>query len=131
MSGVFPKWQPLYAEHGIATFPVGADKKPAVKGYGRVGQRGSAALANKFHYANAFGYMLGEFSRVTVLDVDSTDQADLADALNEHSDTQLIVRTGGGYHAYYRHSGEGRHIRPDLGKARDILGGGFIVAPRP
>jgi hypothetical protein len=28
MNGIFEGAQPVYAEHGIATFPVGADKKP-------------------------------------------------------------------------------------------------------
>ena len=27
MSGVFAEWQPRYAAHGVATFPVGPDKK--------------------------------------------------------------------------------------------------------
>jgi hypothetical protein len=30
MSGIFKGAQPIYAEHGIATFPVGPDKKPAI-----------------------------------------------------------------------------------------------------
>jgi hypothetical protein len=33
----FKEWQPRYAEKGIATFPVGADKKPLATGYLRTG----------------------------------------------------------------------------------------------
>jgi hypothetical protein len=40
-TGTFANWQPAYATHQIATFPVTADKVPAVRGYGRVGLRGS------------------------------------------------------------------------------------------
>ena len=51
----FPVWQPIYAAHGIATFPVRiierengkTDKVPATKGYLRTGIRGSTALARK------------------------------------------------------------------------------------
>jgi len=30
-SGIFAKYQPLYAEQKVVTFPVGQDKKPAIK----------------------------------------------------------------------------------------------------
>jgi primase-like protein len=40
------------------------------------------------------------------------------------------VETGGGYHAYYRHNGGRRHIRP-FGPhvPLDILGGGYVIGP--
>jgi len=63
------------------------------------------------------------------MDVDSQDEAILADALAYHGDTPFIVQTGGGYHAYYSYAGEGRLIRPYNNKPVDILGGGFVVAP--
>jgi hypothetical protein len=53
MSGIFSTWQPIYAEHGIATFPVGHAKKPGVRGWQRVGLKGSADLAAKFEDADA------------------------------------------------------------------------------
>jgi hypothetical protein len=34
---IFREWQPVYAERGIATFPVGDDKRPCTKGYLRLG----------------------------------------------------------------------------------------------
>jgi hypothetical protein len=43
----------------------------------------------------------------------------------------IIVQTGGGYHAWYKHRGERRLIRPDPDKPIDILGGGFVIAPPP
>jgi hypothetical protein len=46
--GIFSKWQPEYAEHNLITFPVGKDKKPAIKHWQRLGFKGSAQLAEKF-----------------------------------------------------------------------------------
>jgi Bifunctional DNA primase/polymerase, N-terminal/Primase C terminal 1 (PriCT-1) len=127
--GIFTKWQPHYAERRIATFPVGNDKKPQIRRWNQLGLTGSAKLAQRFTESNAFGFQPGPRSRVTVLDVDTHDENILSDALSEHGETPFIVRTGGGYHAYYRHNGERRHIRPFHEKPIDILGGGFIVAP--
>jgi Bifunctional DNA primase/polymerase, N-terminal/Primase C terminal 1 (PriCT-1) len=128
--GTFASWQPVYAEHGIPTFPVGEDKRPAVRGYPRVGLRGSRELASKFAHARAFGFMCGARSNVTVLDVDTTDEKVLADALSTYGSTPVISRTAsGGFHALYRHNGEQRRIRPVPNVPIDILGGGYAVAP--
>ena len=129
MKGVFSEWQPHYAERRIATFPVNADKKPAIRRWNQITLGGSSRLAERFQQANAFGFQLGPRSQITALDVDSQNEAVLADALNEHGATPFIVRTGGGYHAYYSYGGERRHIRPYHNKPIDILGGGFVVAP--
>jgi hypothetical protein len=76
--------------------------------------------------------MCGERSRVTVLDIDTSDERVLADALNRHGPTPIIVRTASGkFHGWYRHNDERRRIRPwgdDL--PIDLLGtGGFVIAP--
>jgi Bifunctional DNA primase/polymerase, N-terminal/Primase C terminal 1 (PriCT-1) len=126
---IFPVWQPRYAEHRIATFPVTDNKTPATKGYLRTGLRGSGQLAAKFH-VDALGFACGPRNRITVLDVDTTDERVLADALNRHGSTPLVVRTASGkWHAYYRHNGERRQIRPVRDVPIDILGGGYAVAP--
>jgi hypothetical protein len=131
--GTFARWQPTYAAHQIATFPVkivGDDKKPAITAYGRVGLRGSEQLAFKFRDAAAFAFMCGKRSRVTVLDIDSTDERILADGMAKHGATSLIVRTASGkYHGYYEYNGERRRIRPWRGLAIDVLGAGYVVAP--
>src|SRR5262245_10936862 len=121
---IFSQWQPLYAEKGIATFPVGDDKKPRTKGYLRTGLSGSKKLADKFSDANAFGFLPGQSSGVTILDIDSHNEAVLADAQRLYGPSPIIVRTGGGYHAWYKHRGERRLIRPDRDKPIDILGSG-------
>jgi hypothetical protein len=59
MTGIFSTWQPIYAQRGIATFPVGDAKKPCIRGWQRVGLGGSAELAAKFQHADAFGYLTG------------------------------------------------------------------------
>jgi hypothetical protein len=131
----FRDWQPRYAAHGVATFPVrvGNDAKvPAIRGWQRVGLPGSARLGQKFADADAFGFCPGRASGLTILDVDSKDERTLADALKRHGPTPIIVRSGSGNHqAWYRWNGEGRLVRPDRDPKWpiDILGGGFVVAP--
>ena len=126
----FQHWQSEYAAHGIATFPVGPDKKPLVSHYGRCGLPGSAEIARKFPDAVGFGFMAGPRNRITALDCDSTDERVLADGLDRHGRTPLIARTGSGhFQAWYCHNGEGRMIRPEPNRPIDILGGGLIVAP--
>ena len=102
----FRDWQPQYATHGIATFPVaiGPDgKKPLVSNYARFGLRASTEIARKFPDAVAIGFMVGKRSHLTVLDVDSPDDRVLADALDRHGRTPIIVRTGSGNRqAWYR-----------------------------
>jgi hypothetical protein len=129
----FAQWQPIYAERGLSTFPVrieAGDKKPMVKNYLRAGRRYSDRLAQQFPDAQAFGFALGARTKITVLDSDSNDDRILSDAMERHGKTPLVVRSGSGnYQAWYRHNGEGRHIRPDPRLPVDILGGGFVVAP--
>ena len=127
--GIFSKWQPHYAEKRIATFPVGHHKKPQIKRWNQLGLGGSTRLARRFTQANAIGFQVGPRSQITVLDVDTDNEGILADALREHGETPFVVRTGGGYHAYYRYSGEHRRVRPYENKPIDVLGGGYVVAP--
>jgi hypothetical protein len=129
-TATFLNWQPSYAERGIATFPVGDNKVPAIRSYQRVGRRGSGQLASKFPDAPAIGFMCGKRSGITVLDVDSKDERVLADALDRHGKTQIVVRSGGGnFQAWYRHNSERRRIRPDRSVPIDVLGDGYVVAP--
>lgn len=130
----FRDWQPTYAAHGIPTFPVqiGPDlKKPMVSNYGRFGLPASSEIARKFPDATAIGFMVGRRTGLTILDVDTSDERVLVDALALHGPTPIIVRSGSGnYQAWYRHApGEKRRIRPYGSLPIDILGGGFVVAP--
>jgi Bifunctional DNA primase/polymerase, N-terminal len=128
--GVFSRNQAVYAAHGVATFPLKDDKISSIKHYHHVGLAGSAKLAQKFTDAPAIGFLVGHRSKICVLDVDTTDEKVLADALTRHGPSSLIVRTGSGkWHAYYRHGGERRQIRPWKELPIDILGGGVAVAP--
>jgi Primase C terminal 1 (PriCT-1)./Bifunctional DNA primase/polymerase, N-terminal. len=132
--GVFAEWQPRYAEHGVATFPLlinGKSKKPATKGYARTGLKGSGQLVLKFPDVDAFAFMAGPRSNLTIVDIDSPDDEDmLRDVLARYGDTPLISRTGsGGFHCYYQHGGEGRKIRIDPTMPVDMIGGGVAAAP--
>lgn len=127
--GVFSEWQPRYAEHGIATFPV-RDKVPCVSNYLKMGIPASKQLAIKFPAAEGLGLACGKRTGITVLDVDSPDERLLADCLSEFGPSPFIVRSGSGnFQAWYRHSGEKRRVRHDTQRPIDILGGGFVVAP--
>lgn len=131
--GAFAEWQPRYAEHGIATFPVvileDGRKTPAVKGYLRLGAKYSSQLTLKFGQHDAIGLACHR-NKITVLDVDTQDERVLADALDRHGHTPFIVRSGSGnWQAWYRNNGEGRRIRPDPHLPIDILGDGYVVAP--
>ena len=104
MSPLFAQWQPVYADHNIPTFPCRPDKRPAVRNYGSFGLRASAQIVQSFPTADAFGFMCGPRSKITVLDVDSKDERILSDAINKHGNTPIIARSGSGhYQAWYKH----------------------------
>jgi hypothetical protein len=134
MTVKFSDWQPVYAEHGIATFPVMITpdrKKPMITNWQKVGMRGSTDLANKFPDATAFGFLCGKRNKVALVDIDSPDEKLLASALDLYGPTPVIIKTGSGkgFHLPYRFNGEPRRIRPNKEMAIDILGeGGYTVA---
>src|SRR5262249_48690139 len=131
-SNSFSRVQRMYADHGIVTFPIRENKRPAISNYQRLGARGSRELAQST-LANlpAAGFMTNARNRVTILDIDVPDEGGLADALGRHGAARLIAGTGGGkFHGYWRHKGERRKVRPGRGLRIDLLGaGGFAVAP--
>jgi hypothetical protein len=131
---VFADWQPVYAKHGVATFPVQVtpdnQKKPLVVGYLKTGLRGSGQLALKFADARSFGFACGSRNRLTVIDMDSTDSAIVDEGERLFGHSPLVWRTGSGKYAMpFRFNGEGRRIRPIASLPIDVLGGGFAVAP--
>jgi hypothetical protein len=127
---IFSTWQPVYAERGIATFPVGADKRPSIRGWQKVGLRGSAQLADKFKDADALGYVTGRRSNVTVLDIDTVEERVAEDAIHRHGQPSIITRTASGkFHHLYRYNGERRRIRPWPDRPIDLLGdNGYALA---
>jgi hypothetical protein len=126
----FRQWQPEYASRGIATFPVHETKRPAIRGWQKIGLRGSATLAGK-RDADAFGYVTGRRSNITVLDIDTTDEKIAEDAIQQHGQPGIVVRTASGKrHHLYGYNGEGRRIRPWSGLPIDVLGdNGYVLAP--
>ena len=127
--GVFPQWQPLYAEQGVVTFPV-KDKKPCIKGWKKVGSRGSEQLAHKFPEADAFAFQCGATNGITVVDIDDSDEAVLEEAVSFFGRSPVIWRTGSGNYAMpFRCNGERRQIRPIPALPIDLLGGGYVIAP--
>jgi hypothetical protein len=130
VSGIFSTWQPPYAEHGIATFPVDETKRPRIRGWHKVGVRGSAELARKFTNAEALGYVTGRRSNITVLDIDTTDERVAEDAIGRHGQPVIVTRTASGKrHLLYRYNGERRRIRPWPELPIDLLGdNGYALA---
>jgi hypothetical protein len=134
--GVFAEWQPAYAEAGISTFPVDAErKKPCVGNYLKGRLPASAQWARKFPEVNALGFACGKRNGLTVLDVDTTNDNVLADAFAKLGESPVVIGTASGkFHAYYHWNGEGRSVRKAalaLGLAGpvDILGNGYALAP--
>jgi Bifunctional DNA primase/polymerase, N-terminal/Primase C terminal 1 (PriCT-1) len=123
----FPAIQAAYAAHGVATYPLTAGKKPAVRAYDRIGAPYSAQLAMKFADATAAGFVAGRRNRLAIGDVDSADDRLVAEFQKKYGVTPLQVLTpSGGSHLYYRHNGETRRIR--LFDDVDLLGAGPVVA---
>jgi hypothetical protein len=87
----------------------------------------------RFPDAPGLAAMSGARNRFTVIDIDERGAKGehlLAEVQRQFGNSKVIVRTGsGGFHAYYRHNGEGRKIRPDPRKPIDLIGGGPIVLP--
>jgi hypothetical protein len=129
-NGIFAQWQPIYAERKIATFPIGEAKKPAIRGWQKVGLKGSGELATKFTDAEALGYVTGRRSNVTVLDIDTTDSKICEDAIGRHGQPAIATRTASGkFHLLYRYNGERRRIHPWSGLPIDVLGdNGYALA---
>jgi Bifunctional DNA primase/polymerase, N-terminal len=128
-NGIFSRWQPIYAEHKIATFPVGEAKKPGIRGWQKVGLKGSGDLAAKFKDADALGYVTGRRSN-TVLDIDTAEEKIAEDAIGRHGQPVIVTRTASGkFHLHYKYNGERRRIRPWPGLPIDVLGdNGYVLA---
>ena len=127
----FSGWQPIYAERGITLIPCGPNKAPLVKNPQKFGPSASAMISGRYQNATAFGYYCGKRNGITVLDVDTTDERVLADAMSRHGQTPVVVRTGSGkFRALYRFNHERRAVRAwEEGKPIDLLGAGLAIAP--
>ncbi|WP_353428919.1 bifunctional DNA primase/polymerase [Paracoccus denitrificans] len=131
--GIYSQHAPIYADAGLPVFPVDArNKRPAVKGWQNATPRRARGWATKPDLANmdGLGIVMGKPSGITEVDVDAVGGAWITAARERFGDTSIIIRTASGKaKLWYRHNGEGRHIRPFHGLPIDILGGGFTIAP--
>jgi hypothetical protein len=135
---VFGEWQSKYAEYNIITFPVKADeKRPGVSNFLKAGLLASATWASRPKFAHyAIGFCPGRRNGITILDIDTTDEGVLKEALRCHGDTPIVIKTASDKaHAWYKYNGERRCIRPWEGLPIDVLGdrngtsNGYVVAP--
>ena len=106
-------------------------KKPAVKGFTKAGSNLSQQWALDFPEAEALAFMSGKRTRITPVDIDSTDEDLRRETEKRYGPTPIMVQTpSGGVHLWYLHNGEDRRIRPDPSVPVDILGtGGLVIAP--
>lgn len=128
--GVFAEWQPRYAEHKIATFPVNNDKKPLVSRYDRIGINASGQLAFdlRFEECMNLAFMAGKRNRLSIVDVDTTDEDIWREAERVFGPTPLWVRTGRGHlQMWYRHNDEKRDTDSKFLGCVDILGSGQVL----
>lgn len=122
-----------YASEGLPVFPVDArNKRPAVRGWQKASPQKARTWASvpKLGDASGVGFLMGKASGVTEIDVDGVGDAWVSLALERFGETPVMIRTPSGKaKLWYRHNGEGRHIRPFADQPIDILGGGFTIAP--
>ena len=131
LMGAFAAHAPAYAAHGLAVFPVDTQaKRPLVRGWQRAGLRAAREWAERFADADGLGVTCGPRSDISEVDVDAVGDAPLAAALDRFGQTPVAIRTASGKSKlWYRHNGEGRHIRVAGDLPIDILGAGFTIAP--
>ena len=132
-SGPFASAAMDLAEAGLAVIPCGSDdgKVPSIKWRNmryRPGAEFIGKLARQHGHANV-GILTGKLSVVLIVDID--DPEIVAAMLERFGQTQLITRTpSGGFHLWYRWSGEKSGSLRNQGLAVDIKGaGGIVVVP--
>lgn len=131
--GIFGQHAATYADAGLPAFPVDArNKRPSVRGWQNASPRRARTWASipKLGEADGLGIVMGKPSGLTEIDVDGVGEAWLALAVERFGETPVVIRTASGKaKLWYRHNGEGRHIRPFQGQPIDVLGNGFTIAP--
>ena len=132
-AGIYAQHADAYADAGLPVFPVDTrSKRPAVRGWQNATPRRARTWANipNLGGADGLGIVMGKPSGLTEIDVDGVGEAWLALAVERFGETPVAIRTASGKaKLWYRHNGEGRHIRPFPGQPIDVLGNGFTIAP--
>jgi hypothetical protein len=91
----FQSLQAAYKKRGVAVCPVGSDKLPAIRHY-RIGASASPQLALKFAAIEAAGVCASRRNRITVVDIDSSDDRLMAKVEARFGVTPFRVRTPSG-----------------------------------
>jgi hypothetical protein len=120
-----------YDTHGAAVVPCDNAKRPIVR-WAKMTKRTTGRLLPRWReqYPDANIGLLTGPSRLTVVDIDSTDNRIVRECLKRFGETSLMAKTpSGGTHLVYRSGGEPTRARLD-GEPVDIRGvGGFLVVP--
>lgn len=129
--GVFGEHATAYINAGMPVFPVDpVGKKPLVRGWNKCRLSTSRQYVDKFCSSDGIGLCAGRHSGIVEVDIDQEGPSALYYALERFGETPLVIGTASGkYKAWYRHGGEGRHIRVTEEVPIDLLGAGMTIAP--
>lgn len=92
----FQSLQAAYKKRGVAVCPVGSDKLPAIRHYRKIGPSASPQLALNFAAIEAAGVCASRRNRITVVDIDSSDDRLMAKVEARFGVTPFRVRTPSG-----------------------------------
>jgi len=123
-----------YASLGFSVIPlITRGKKPAIKSWTEYQKRHATSNELEEWFGNGsknnIGIVTGEISNIDVIDLDSQDAVQYAE--DHNFPTTPSVKTGKGFHYYYKHKDGVRNFqkRDDL-PGIDLRGeGGYVVAP--
>ncbi|MDF1732964.1 MAG: bifunctional DNA primase/polymerase [Minwuia sp.] len=129
--GIFTSAIETYAAAGLAVFPVDPqEKRPLVRNWQKAGIRAARQWGSRFEDVDGVGLVMGPRSRIVEVDIDLAGDAALAAAMERYGETPITIRTASGKSkCWYRHDGEGRHIRVGGALPVDVLGAGFTICP--
>jgi Bifunctional DNA primase/polymerase, N-terminal len=141
MAGIASVTAELYARHNIPTIPIGANKRPAVRGFkiASLTVDQTRAYMRRRPDADALGVPDGRLSGLVRVDIDEPGDDIVAKVIRRAGDTPAKVRTASGKtHLIYADNGE-RRLTGAPGKANarpwddiraDLCGaGGYSISP--
>src|SRR5690242_12745937 len=118
-AGIASATAKIYAQHGIPSIPLGANKRPAVRGFkiASLTVDQSRAFIRRRPEADALGVPDGRLSGLVRLDIDERSDDVVAEVIRRAGDTPVKVRTASGkHHLIYADNGE-RRLTGTPGKA--------------
>lgn len=120
-----------YLSLGYSVFPLHMKSKiPAIEWAKYQRQKPTVdQLTEWFSVDRNLAIVTGQISGLVVLDVDTT-KGGVMESLKERFPTDMVVKTGKGFHLYYQYPGFHVDNRVNMMPGVDVRGdGGYVVAP--